>query len=288
VLSQKSKAQKILFSEEYKPMKEKSSLPPLPRRTVKYVVDPEEMNEAGARGMLSNPVYVGVPPYNRVVSDEAWVRAAVKLIEEDGPEQFLVNLLYMLRVSMVDAVPDEAIPNDYDGPWPEDNEHELSLDEEVTDDVDETSSPWQNPMEGLIFCSHDDLPMILMDGEFVCVGEYLYAHLDNAPVTDLMTDPVLTLVFQNGHTLPLLCPDCGDSLHINDQTALLDSINGLTIVALEWDDENEELVIEFGRVEAEEDEAEVLESLSIHLNSVRGLTCPYQTLWHEEDEEDLA
>jgi hypothetical protein len=143
-------------------MKDKSSLPPLPRRTVKYVVNPEEMNEDAARGMLSNPVYVGVPPYNRVVSDEAWVRAAVKLIEEDGPEQFLVNLLYMLRISMVDAVPDEAIPHDYDGPWPEDQDDRIGLGDEITDFA-ETPSPWHNPMEGLIFCSHDDLPMILLD-----------------------------------------------------------------------------------------------------------------------------
>lgn len=267
-------------------MKEKSSLPPLPRRTVKYVVNPDDMNEAAARGMLSNPVYVGVPPYNRVVSDEAWVRAAVKLIEEDGPEQFLVNLLYMLRISMVDAVPDEAIPQDYDGPWPEDQEERTTLDEEITEAA-ESLTPWHNPMEGLIFCSHDNLPMILLDGEFVCAGEYLYAHLDNAPVTDLLTDPVLTLVFQNGHTLPLLCPDCGDSLHIDDQSALLDSINGLTIIALEWDEETDELILEFGRPEDnDDDEAETLEELSIHLNSVRGLTCPHQTLWHEEHDED--
>jgi hypothetical protein len=266
-------------------MKDKSNLPPLPYRTVKYVVNSEEMNEAAARGMLSNPVYVGVPPYNRVVSDEAWIRAAVKLIEEDGPEQFLVNLLYMLRVSMVDAVPDEAIPHDYDGPWPEDSDDEWGM-EEHSSDYDETPSPWVNPMEGLVFCSHDDLPMILMDGEFVCVGEYLYAHLENTAVTDLLTDPVLTLVFQNGHTLPLLCPDCGDSLHINDQSALLDSINGLIIIALEWDEENDELILEFGYPEDdEEEEAETVESLAIHLNSVRGLTCPHQTLWHEEDEE---
>jgi hypothetical protein len=266
-------------------MKDRSNFPVLPRRTVKYVVNPEEMNEAAARGMLSNPVYVGVPPYNRVVSDEAWIRAAVKLIEEDGPEQFLVNLLYMLRVSMVDAVPDEAIPHDYDGPWPDDMDEEFEPDDDLTD-FSETPSPWHNPMEGLVFCSHDDLPMILMDGEFVCVGEYLYAHLENASVTDLLTDPVLTLVFQNGHTLPLLCPDCGDSLHVKDQSALLDIINGLTIVALEWDDENDELIIEFGYPESSEEEPETLEALAIHLNSVRGLTCPHQTLWHEEDEED--
>ncbi len=30
-------------------------------------------------------------------SATAWVRACAKLIEEEGPQQFLVNLLYVLR-----------------------------------------------------------------------------------------------------------------------------------------------------------------------------------------------
>jgi hypothetical protein len=29
--------------------------------------------------------------------DADWVRACAKLIEEEGPQQFLVNLLYVLR-----------------------------------------------------------------------------------------------------------------------------------------------------------------------------------------------
>lgn len=262
-------------------MKKKSNLPSLPRPTVKYVSNPSQMNETAARGMLSNPVYVGVPPYHRVVSDEAWIRAAAELIKEDGVEQFLVNLLYMLRVSMVAAVPDEVIPYDYDGPWPDESEEDSVIDDDLTDEV-EAPSPWQNPVEGMIFCSHDGLPMILIDAEFVCVGEYLYAHLNSTPVTDLLTDPVLTLVFQNGHTLPLLCPDCGESLHVDDYSVLLDNLNGLAIVALEWDEENEELIVEFGHPDSDEDEAEALETLFLHLNSIRGLTCPHQALWHDE------
>jgi hypothetical protein len=127
--------------------------------------------------------------------------------------------------------------------------------------------------------------MILIDDEFVCVGEYLYAHLNDAPATDLLSDPVLTLIFQNGHTLPLLCPDCGESLHMSDHNALLDSLNGLTITALEWDDENNELVVEFGRpeVDDEDEEREAEVTLFLHLNSVRDLTCPNKTLWHSEE-----
>jgi hypothetical protein len=47
--------------------------------------------------MLINPIYTGVGPFPRLVEDEAWVRACAKLIEQEGSDQFLVNLLYVLR-----------------------------------------------------------------------------------------------------------------------------------------------------------------------------------------------
>lgn len=262
-------------------------LPPLPRPSVKYLTDPNDISEATARGMMSNPIYVGVPPYRRIISDEAWVRTAAELIREEGAEQFLVNMLYMLRTSIVDAVPDEAIPGDYDGPWPDDDEETYDPDDEAEEG--EPPSPWQHPMEGYIYCSHDDFPMLVIDDEFVCIGEYLYTHINNSPVNDLITGPILSLVFQNGHTLPLLCPDCGDSLHITDHNSLLDEISGRTVVNIEWEGDVEELILEFGEPLDEEDEEDELEpevvyTLAVHLDSVRGLTCPYKNLWHEEQE----
>ena len=124
-----------------------SHLPP-PSRTVKYITDPNEVSEAAIRGIICNPVHVGVPPYRRIISDAAWIQAATQLIEEEGAEQFLVNMLYMLRTSMVDAVPDEAIPPDYDGPWPDDIDEAAT--EEVANTVSDELSPWQFPLEGYI------------------------------------------------------------------------------------------------------------------------------------------
>lgn len=262
-------------------MSDNSNLPPLPRPTVKYMVNPNDINEATARGIMCNPIYAGVPPYQRVVSDEAWVRAAVELIREQGAEQFLVNMLYMLRSSMVEAVSDDAVPDDYDGPWPG-----MDDDPMVADDwPDEGPSPWQHPIEGYIFCSHDDLPMIIIDDEFVCVAEFLSDHIDGSPITDLVTEPNLALVFQNGHTLPLLCPDCGGSLHIDDQNLLLDQINGLTVIEMEWDEDGEALLLYFGRPDddVDEDNIDDLPFLDVHLNSVRQLTCPHRGIWPEEE-----
>ena len=252
--------------------------PHLPRRTVKYVTDPNQMTEAEIRGVVCNPVYTGIPPYPRMVTDEVWIKTAMQMIQEEGVEQFLVNMLYMLRNSMVDIVPDEAIPADYDGPRP----GEETDDELISADSEQPATilDWNYPLEGLLYCSHDDLPMVYIKGEFLCVGEYLYDHLGDSCITDLITEPVFTLIFQNGHTLPLYCPDCGESIHLENHSDLLDTINGLVITDIEWDHELECLALGFGRPEDMAYEEEPQHIFFIDLNSARELTCPLNLLWH--------
>jgi hypothetical protein len=58
---------------------------------------PQQLSPEAVKGILVNPIYTGVGPFPRLVEDAAWVRACAKLIEEEGPQQFLVNLLYVLR-----------------------------------------------------------------------------------------------------------------------------------------------------------------------------------------------
>ena len=57
----------------------------------------DELSPEAVKGILVNPIYTGLGPFPRLVEDAAWVRACAKLIAEEGPEQFLVNLLYVLR-----------------------------------------------------------------------------------------------------------------------------------------------------------------------------------------------
>ena len=56
-----------------------------------------ELSPEAVKGILVNPIYAGVGPFPRLVEDAAWVRTCAKLIQEEGAEQFLVNLLYVLR-----------------------------------------------------------------------------------------------------------------------------------------------------------------------------------------------
>ena len=55
------------------------------------------------RGVIANPTYAGIGPFPQLVADEQWVRAAAKAIRADGAEQFLVNMLHVLRESLKEA-----------------------------------------------------------------------------------------------------------------------------------------------------------------------------------------
>jgi hypothetical protein len=70
---------------------------PLPAPNVIVANPLDQPSPEAVRGMLINPIYTGIVSFPRLVEVAVWVRACAKLIEEDGAEQFLVNLLYVLR-----------------------------------------------------------------------------------------------------------------------------------------------------------------------------------------------
>jgi len=79
----------------------------LPKPSVKYASSKtQKPDEKEIRGMFCNPVYAGIPPYPAIMTDEDWVKVALKEIEEEGAEQFLVNMLYVLRMSLAAANPE--------------------------------------------------------------------------------------------------------------------------------------------------------------------------------------
>ena len=52
------------------------------------------------RAILCNPIFAGIGQFKASVSDEEWVQGAARVIAEQGAEQFLVNLLAVLRASL--------------------------------------------------------------------------------------------------------------------------------------------------------------------------------------------
>ena len=88
---------------------------PLPRPDACFVEsgqDPTQYGVAGIKGIIVNPVYTGIGKYPRMISDDQWVEAAGKLIDQDGPDQFLVNLLYILRRTLGCIEWDGQLPPD--------------------------------------------------------------------------------------------------------------------------------------------------------------------------------
>ena len=70
---------------------------PLPNATVKMSGDPSEWTEEQVRGIICNPIYTGIGPFPSYISDEEWVTCAATFIDNEGVEQFLSNLLHILR-----------------------------------------------------------------------------------------------------------------------------------------------------------------------------------------------
>ena len=84
---------------------------PLPAPNVvvaRSVTPPDELSPEAVKGILVNPIYAGVGPFPRLVQDDAWVRGCARMIEEEGSEQVLVNLLYVLRECLGDLSSEES------------------------------------------------------------------------------------------------------------------------------------------------------------------------------------
>jgi hypothetical protein len=75
----------------------------LPRPNVEWVptgTPNTAMTAAAIKGILVNPLYAGAGPFPPIVGDAQWVAACTKLLQQEPPEQFLVNLLFVLRQSL--------------------------------------------------------------------------------------------------------------------------------------------------------------------------------------------
>jgi hypothetical protein len=80
--------------------------PPLPAPNVVVArsrTPLDELSPEAVRGIVVNLIYTGIDPYPRLVQDGAWVRACARMIEEEGAEQVLVNMLYVLRECLGDG-----------------------------------------------------------------------------------------------------------------------------------------------------------------------------------------
>lgn len=90
---------------------------PLPRPSVIVPTggdDPAKFGEAGIRGVVMNPIFTGIGQYPKYIADDQWIEGVRRILAEDGPDQFLVNLLYVLRRSFGCVEWDGNLPPDRD------------------------------------------------------------------------------------------------------------------------------------------------------------------------------
>ena len=87
----------------------------------------------------------------------------------------------------------------------------------------------QNLPAGQAFhlCESHKIPMIYTeDGEWLCAVDSLWECLAEAQLVDFAFMPIpdgdeseitLSLIFDDGHVIPLLCPDCGNAVDDDDE-----------------------------------------------------------------------
>ncbi len=129
-------------------------------------------------------------------------------------------------------------------------------------------------LPGLVSFSKHGCPKIHVSSDYVCLFEYVDAHVGGQAVRDLIPGTLntpATLVFADGHVMPLLCAHCGKGLHVTDADAALEVIAGQSLVALEYDKEDKALVLVFA---PDPEHREGGEAVPVHLESARKLVCP--------------
>jgi hypothetical protein len=60
----------------------------------------DQWNKEMVGGILCNPIFAGIPPFEAAVDEPTWIAAGVRMVENVGLRQYLVNVLYQLKKSI--------------------------------------------------------------------------------------------------------------------------------------------------------------------------------------------
>ena len=141
--------------------------------------------------------------------------------------------------------------------------------------------------EGVLFCGEHNCPMIRVGDDYECVIERVEAHVGGKRVKDLVVPSQRgtpwAFVFDDGHTLPLLCAGCGHALQIApaDEELALNQVAGLCLVGVGYVEPIDDtrpggIVLVFVPDPTAGPDSAPSQELLLHLDSARRLTCPAQ------------
>ncbi len=75
-----------------------SEIKSMPKPNVEYAGNnSDNLTEKQINGMLCNPLYTGIDVFPTLLTEDNWIKSAKQFIEKEGIDQFLVNMLYMLK-----------------------------------------------------------------------------------------------------------------------------------------------------------------------------------------------
>jgi hypothetical protein len=76
-------------------------------------------------------------------------------------------------------------------------------------------------------CPRDGFPMLRIQGQWECVGEYLIRCIGRQKIVDMVQrKATVYYVFKNGHELPLLCFCCDSPLVVDDLEKAIREMKG--------------------------------------------------------------
>ncbi len=133
----------------------------------------------------------------------------------------------------------------------------------------------------IVFCDEHRCPLIQIGDEYACVYEYTDNLIGGHKVVDAIPGTVvppvaINLVFDNGCSLPLLCPCCGEPIVLDPNATgdqLLERVKDTYLVGLGYDDGQNGLIMLFSYIpEADpNNNSEGVSEIVVHLDSIRGI-----------------
>lgn len=131
-------------------------------------------------------------------------------------------------------------------------------------------------------CPTHNAPMIAIAGKSVCSVEHVLDHLTGKRIIDLLpgqNERAPALIFADGHTLPLYCPECNGPLRPPiSEDEMLDFVNGLAVVCACFaplDDEPESPNVFWIALGSAPDDEELSE-IPLSMRSVTEMATPFR------------